>query len=51
LQCHIGLRAFEDGVKVDGIAMDKSGLINSMLEKEVYFLKILEGAPAFKVKD
>lgn len=37
-QCDILLRSFEYRIKVDGIAMNKSSRLNSMLEEEVYYL-------------
>ena len=50
-QCHILLRSFEYRIKVDGIAVNKSSRLNSMLEEEIYNLKIFQCTPAFKVEN
>lgn len=44
------LRSFEDGIEVEGITMNQTGCFYSVLEKEVDFLKLLEGTPSLKVE-
>ena len=44
------LGSFEDGIEVESITMNQTGCLYSVLEKEVDFLKLLEGASSFKVE-
>jgi hypothetical protein len=51
LQCDIGLRAFEDCIKVHSVAMDQTRALYSMLEEKVNFLKFLQSATSLEVEN
>ena len=42
--------AFEDGVEVEGVAVDQTSGLDAVLIEEVHLLQLLQGAPPFEVK-